>query len=100
MPNVNNRGNRAIFYHRDSLGRSDQTPAKYVEWTQSESHRLGLEFDGMIDAINSRIRTRRPECGDVYLDYNVVGNLLERPALSTLKSRIENDNGLWLANVP
>jgi len=85
------RGNRAIFHHRDSSGRHDQTAAKYVEWVQTECKRLGLLFSGSASTINRMIESGEAVNGDIFLDYDFPGNDIARPALTALLQRIATD---------
>jgi hypothetical protein len=85
------RGNRAVFYHRDSQGRHDQAPRQYVAWAAAESERLGLEFDGSIETIVTMMANGQSVIGDIFLDYDVKGNQLERRGLTAFMRRIAED---------
>ena len=89
-----------MFYHRDSSGRHDQTPGKYVEKVQGECQQLGLRFDGSAAAINHMIQTGEAVHGDIYLDYDVKGHLLDRPALNALLKRVVEDKAVSHVFIP
>src|SRR6266496_3362965 len=84
-------GGRAVFYHRDSTGRHDQTPGQYVEWAVRDCATQKLTFDGSREAMNSLLRTGGVVAGDIYLDFDVQGHLLSRPALDAMLQRISQD---------
>lgn len=75
---------RALFYTRDSGGKHENTPAEYVKWAQREAEVLNLVFDGTPDAIERMIREGRAVLGDLFLDYDVKGNILSRDGLDAL----------------
>src|SRR5262245_54560274 len=85
------RGKRAVFHHRDSSGRHDQTAAKYVEWAQAECKKLGLTFQGSASTINRMIESGEAVNGDIYLDYDYCGNDVGRPGLTAMLKRILAD---------
>lgn len=86
-----NRGNRALFLHRESSGRNDQAPAQYLEWGLRRTRELKLTMDASVERINSMILSGSSVDGDIYLDFDVSGDQLDRPALSALLRRIAND---------
>lgn len=75
---------RALFYHRDSGGKHETTPDQYVAWAVSRSAELHLSFDGMPDGITAMIQDGRSTNGDLFLDYDVKGNLLSRMGLDAM----------------
>jgi DNA invertase Pin-like site-specific DNA recombinase len=75
---------RALFYTRDSGGKHENTPGQYVSWAQQQASALGLTFDGTPTAIEDMIRTSNHRRGDLFLDYGISGNLLDRPALNDM----------------
>ena len=77
------RKGRGLFYHRDSGGKAEMTPAQYVEWARREAKEEVL-FDGTPERIEAMIREDRFADGDLFLDYDVKGNLLSRPGLDAL----------------
>lgn len=82
---------RGLFYSRDSLGRHEQTPEQYVGWTQTKAKDLAIKFNGTPTEINRMISNGISISGDLFLDFNVSGNLLRRPALDALKAEIRRD---------
>lgn len=91
MQKASKRGDHAIFYHRDSIGRGDQSPPQYVAWAMQEAERLSLHFAGTPDIITGMIKNWVSVDGDIYLDYDVKGNQAVRPALQCLLARIRDD---------
>ena len=81
----------ALFYHRDSGGKAEMTPAQYVDWAIRTSNEEGVSFDGTPECIEDMIRHGRWADGDLFLDYDVKGNLLSRPGLDALFQRALND---------
>jgi hypothetical protein len=80
-----------LFYSRDSGGRHEMTPAQYVEWAASQAAKLGIKFTGTAAQIHTMIRDGKSADGDLYLDYDVKGNLLTRAGLDALKTRALGD---------
>ena len=91
----NERG-RALFYTRDSGGKAETTPAEYVAWAIRKSEELGTSFDGTARAIEGMIRAGTSVCGDVFLDYDICGNLLSRPGLDAMIKETKNDAAVSL----
>ena len=56
MAKKTKRGEHAVLYHRDSQGRGEQSPPKYVEWAQRESSEQGLEFYGTPEIMTKMIK--------------------------------------------
>ena len=75
---------RALFYTRDSGGRHEMTLPEYVEWARRKAQELGLRFDGTAETITAMVHDRCAHRGDLFLDYGVSGNVLEREGLSAL----------------
>ena len=67
------------------------TPAQYVEWAQRKARELNLSFDGTPERIEAMIREGRFADGDLFLDYDVKGNLLSRNGLNALINEALND---------
>jgi DNA invertase Pin-like site-specific DNA recombinase len=82
---------RALFYTRDSGGRHETTPAEYVAWARRRATEIGLSFDGTAEGINSLIGDGRPSLGDLFLDYDVTGNVLSRKGLNALIQEVARD---------
>jgi hypothetical protein len=82
---------RGLFYTRDSGGRHETTPGQYVLWARQEAEQLGVAFRGTHEQIERMIRDGLPAEGDVFLDYGVQGNRLDRPGLSALIRTAEDD---------
>jgi hypothetical protein len=72
---------RALFYTRDSGGKHEMTPGEYVAWAQRKAQELGLSFHGTPETITSMMRSGRASEGDIFLDFNVQGNILSRKGL-------------------
>jgi hypothetical protein len=75
---------RALFYHRDSHGKSEMTPAEYVGWATRRTSELGASFNGRPEQIDEMIRLGIWASGDIFLDYGVKGNLLSRDGWDAL----------------
>lgn len=75
---------RALFYSRGSGGRHEMSLPEYVEWARRQAQALGLRFDGTAEAITAMVSDRCAHRGDLFLDYGVAGNVLEREGLSAL----------------
>jgi hypothetical protein len=75
---------RAVFYSRDSGGEHETTPGEYVRWGQRQATALGVSFGGTPEQIEAMIRDGRSQDGDLFLDYGVKGNQLQRPGLDAL----------------
>ncbi|MFT3883278.1 MAG: recombinase family protein [Gemmatales bacterium] len=77
-----------LFYHRDSMGRSERSPSQYVIWTIKKAHELGVQFDGTPELIDQMIRMSKYHEKGIYLDYGVRGKNLDRSALNALVQEI------------
>jgi hypothetical protein len=75
---------RGLFYTRDSGGEHETTPGEYVLWAQRTAARLGVSFAGTPERIEAMIREGRSQEGDLFQDYGVKGNQLQRPGLDAL----------------
>ncbi len=75
---------RALFHTRDSGGKHEMTPGQYVAWAARKAAELGVRFDGTPAMIESMIREGISHRGDIFLDYDVCGNQLQRPGLNQL----------------
>lgn len=91
---------RGLFYTRDSGGKHEMTPAAYLRWANKRAEELGVDFRVADDTITRMVENRQAVCGDVYLDYDVCGNLLSRPALDALKARIDTDKSVTHLFIP
>jgi len=91
---------RGLFYHRDSGGKAEMTPAQYVEWAQREAEKLGLQFQGTPEQIVAMIRGERSVDGDLFLDYDVKGSLLSRKALNALINEAVSDPNVTHVFIP
>jgi hypothetical protein len=91
MRNERSSKGRAVFYHRDSGGKHDQSLPEYVEWAMRRAVELGVEFDGTPQRIIEMTKSGEIASGDLFLDYGVGGNLMSRPALNRIEQTIESD---------
>ena len=80
-----------LFYTRDSGGKHETTPGEYVRTALDRATKEGLTFGGTPELIEGMIRNGASNCGDLYLDYDVKGNLLSRPGLDALLQRVAAD---------
>ena len=76
------------------------TPAQYVEWAQRKGIELNLSFDGTPEQIEAMIRDGRSVDGDLFLDYDVKGNLLSRDGLNALINEAINDPRVKAVLIP
>lgn len=60
---------RGLFYTRDSGGKHEMTPGRYVEWAASEAMRLGVEFSGNAATIRQRRYAPDERCVAWYDDH-------------------------------
>jgi len=82
---------RALFYTRDSGGRHEMTPGEYVRWAQKKSVEQNIDFTGTAEGIEAMIRGGHSQDGDLFLDFNVCGNVLSRVGLDALiKTALED----------
>lgn len=91
MPTHRSSQGRALFYHRDSGGKHDQTLPEYVDWARKRAHDLGLTFDGTGSHILEMVKHKQVVSGDLYLDYGISGKQFSRPGLSELQKAITSD---------
>jgi hypothetical protein len=83
---------RGLFYTRDSEGHSDLAPPKYVSWAQAEATKLGVTFEGTSEAMLSMIHRGISAEGDLFLDFGISGNRLNRPGFDAFQHRALTDN--------
>lgn len=86
--------------HRDSGGRHEMTPAAYVDWAIRQAKIHSVQFDGTSDVMDRMIQQRESVVGDIYLDYEVSGKNLSRPALDQLLERARKDKLLTHVFIP
>lgn len=91
---------RALFHHRDSGGKAEMTPAQYVDWAQRKAMELGLSFDGTPEKIEAMIRDGRSVDGDLFIDYDVKGNVLSREGLNALLQKAASDPNVMAVLIP
>ena len=91
---------RGLFYTRDSGGEHETTPGEYVRWGQRRARELGIGFTGTPEQIEEMIRKGRSQDGDLFLDYGVKGNQLQRPGLDALFRVALNDPGVTHIFIP
>lgn len=84
-------GGVLVFYSRDSSGRTEQSPAEYVEHALRIAQKDGLRFNGSPQVIDKMISAGQSVSGDIYFDREVQGHIMTRPALDALLRRIEDD---------
>lgn len=65
-----------------------------------QSQKSNLVFDGTPARIVDMINAKRSVDGDIYLDYEVTGNKLDRPGLSAFLRRIADDQEVSVVFVP
>lgn len=91
---------RALLYSRDSGGKHEMTPSKYVEWCNAKQILRGLKFTGTPKEIKRMVQDRKPCTGDLYFDYCVSGDLLSRPALDACRDEIRRDGNISHLLIP
>jgi hypothetical protein len=91
---------RGVFHTRDSGGKHEMTPAKYVEWAVGEAKKLGVNFTGTPAQIDAMIRDGKSAEGDLFLDYDVKGNVLIRAGLDAIKAEICRDSTVSHVFIP
>ena len=82
---------RGLFYTRDSGARSETTPGQYVDWARRRATELGVVFAGTPAMIDAMIHGGLHRDGDLFLDYGVTGNKLNRPGLDALIAEASAD---------
>ncbi|MCA9055828.1 MAG: recombinase family protein, partial [Planctomycetaceae bacterium] len=93
-------GQTGLFYTRDSGGRHEMTPTQYVDWARRRADELGVTFTVKGADITRMIAKRESVCGDLYLDYEVSGNVLARPGLDALRTRVLSDKSVSHVFIP
>ncbi len=82
---------RGLFLTRDSGGKHEMTPGKYVEWAASKARKLGVKFTGTTSQIDAMIRDGRCAERDLFIDFDVKGNVFSRAGLNAIKAEIRRD---------
>ncbi len=88
------------FYTRDSGGEHETTPGEYVLWARRMAKQLGVAFTGMPEQIERMIREGRFQEGDLFLDYGVKGNILQRRGLDALFHVVLTDTNVSHVFIP
>ncbi len=91
---------RGLFYTRDSGGKHDTTPSEYVRWAAEFCRKQGIRFDGRPEAIDEMIRRGSASGGDLFLDWDVKGNVLSRPGLDALFAEVARDRTVSHVLIP
>jgi hypothetical protein len=91
---------RGLFYTRDSGGEHENTPGEYVRWAQRQAIAFGVSFSGTPEQIETMIREGRSYQGDIFLDYGVKGNQLQRPGLDALFRVALTDSNITHVLIP
>jgi hypothetical protein len=81
----------ALFYTRDSEGKSDLAPPQYVGWAQSEAAKLGVSFGGTPEQMTFMINRGVSQSGDLFVDYAISGNILKRPRFDAFREKALTD---------
>jgi hypothetical protein len=64
-------------------------PRAYVQWAQTKAAEHGAHFSGIAEQVMMMIETRKNQYGDIFLDYEVEGDTLEKKGLSALFNEIQ-----------
>jgi hypothetical protein len=91
---------RALFYTRDSEGRGECAPPQEVEWAIGRAKQLGLLFHGTADAMRTMMRSGQFALGDLFIDYGISGNVMDRPGLAAMRRAAMADPGVSHLLVP
>jgi hypothetical protein len=91
---------RALFYTRDSEGRGECAPPQEVEWAIRRAKQLGVRFSGTPNEMRDMMRTGRAVSGDLFIDYGVSGNVMDRPGLGALRRAAMSDPGVSHLLIP
>lgn len=89
-----------LFYTRDSGGKHETTPGEYVRTAIARAEKEGLAFTGTPKVIEEMMRNGASQRGDIFLDFDVKGNLLSRPGLDGLFQRIQFDRNVSHVFIP
>ena len=81
---MGNKKTRAAVYIRRSDKGQAETPAVQLDLAIRKAAEYELEFDGTPEAVAELIGRRGGRLGDVFLDEDVSGSVLERPGLNEL----------------
>jgi hypothetical protein len=90
----------APFYTRDSGGRHEMTPAAYVTWARTDAIDRGLRFSGTPEQITRMIQEGRFAEGDIFVDFDVKGNVLTRNGLDALIEKVAADKQISHVYIP
>lgn len=91
---------RGVFYTRDSGGEHETTPSEYVRWAHRRAGGLSVTFNCNPEQIEVMIRNGKSHDGDLFLDYGVKGNQLQRSGLDALYRVALTDPGVTHVFIP
>ena len=91
---------RGLFYTRDSGGRHETTPARYVEEAKRKAESLGVTFTPTVEDIEQMQKDRLTELGDAFFDHDVCGNTTSRTALDALFRGVTQDLSISHVFIP
>ena len=76
------------------------TPSQYVAWACRETQKLGLQFLGKPEMIDSMIRNSEFRQGDIFLDFDVQGHEFDRDGLDALLAEVDRDSSISHVLIP
>jgi len=82
---------KGLFYTRDSEGKSELAPPQYVSWALKEAAKLGVVFTGTPELMTSMIDRGLSQSGNLFLDFAISGNILNRPGFEAFRTNALND---------
>jgi hypothetical protein len=91
---------RALLYHRDSSGKHDTTAPAYVGWACTYCQQNGLRFRATPETMLRLMKSRGGVSDDLFLDWAVSGNAVNRRALDALLAEVERDRTVSHVLIP
>jgi len=91
---------RALFYTRDSAGKSDLSAIQHAAWAARKAASLSLAFDGNAEEAEKMLAEECPVRGDLFVDFGTPGNEMSRPALDAFLARARADRTVSHVLIP
>ena len=83
---------RGLLYLRQSQGEPTLVQSQYVTWAQLKAAQLGVVFGGKPDDLERMLKANVSNSGDVFVDWNISGNILSRPGWDAFNEKALADH--------
>lgn len=82
---------RGLLYLRQSQGEPTLVQSQYVSWAQGRATELGVAFMARPTDVDLMLRAGQSARGDLFVDWNISGNILRRPGFDAFRGKALSD---------